>query len=458
MESVLDEYEKKGYLNLNDLNRAIDNHYGLVVDEMEKPLRLYFRGLVNSSRENAYKSIGFEREARRKLIRKKAAIGDTDEAYEDAVNRAFTKVKTVGKDVIEDLKDKWTEQGGPSDVVKSFLMEQEEQLRSEPLSRDELRERLRQLWVEKRYIIQRIIRTETVNTSAAVQLQEWYEQGIREVERWEIDDLRTCTLCRTLARPGSNVFLIEDLLKEQYPVTFCSHPQCRGSYRPRVNWSVFDDFSKRLEGFQNTQDIDVEGSKAEAVPIEYQEQVEKALTDFGPDYKIKFVPDITESEEWKQDRIDYWKEHYGQREAEARVELEKSENRGKLVQYTTTNGVVLVSGDAGDINRIVIPVLREKARQTFLNASQRDRNWVEARYNKRKKETGMTLEQGGVQIIGGTPFISELAGNSPEDYFVECYTNYVADPTRLLYMDNDMYQFLREKFMNREYLMQGGLK
>ena len=29
-------------------------------------------------------------------------------------------------------------------------------------------------------------------------------------------------------------YLIEDLLKEEYPVTFVSHPSCRGGYRLRV--------------------------------------------------------------------------------------------------------------------------------------------------------------------------------------------------------------------------------
>lgn len=458
LEALLDEYEKKGSLNLNDLIGGVDKHYGLISDEIEKPLNLYYRGLVNSSREHAYKSIGFEREARKKLIRKKAAIGGSDEAYENAVERAFTKVRTVGKDVIEELKDRWVANNGPTDVVKSFLLDEEENLRNEPLTRTELSERLRQLWIEKRYILQRIIRTETVNTSATVQLEEWFAQGFTEVERWEINDLRTCVLCRTLAQPGSNIYQIGELLKEEYPVTYCSHPQCRGGYVLRVNMSVFDDFESRLEEFANAQDIEVEDSKAENVPIEYQEQVEKALSDFGPDYGIKFVPEITESKEWIEDRVKYWSDFYSERDARARVDLEKIEDRGTLTQYTTTDGQVLISGDAGELNRITIPVLREKARQIYLTMDASDRNWVIAKYNKRQKETTMTLEKGGVQIIGGTPFITTLAGNSSEDYFMESYANYVADPARLFYMDKEMYDFLKDKFMAREYLMQGGVK
>jgi hypothetical protein len=70
----------------------------------------------------------------------------------------------------------------------------------------------------------------------------------------------------------------------------------------------------------------------------------------------------------------------------------------------------------------------------------------------------MTFEKEGIEIIGGTPFITNIAENSSEDYFVECYTNYVADPSRLFYMDRVMYDWLRENVMSKEYLMSGGIK
>lgn len=458
-EALLDEYERKKHLKFDDISKGVQNHYDLVMNDIAKPLQLYYRGLVNSSRDDAYMDLGIVREARMKMLRKKAAIGNNDSVYEKAVDRAFTKVKTVSHDVIEDLKERWLANGGPTDVVKNFLLDEEENLRGEALHREDLRERLKQLWMKRRYIIQRIIRTETVNTHGTVQLNEWYEQGIREVERYEINDLKTCSLCRALALPGRNVYMIEDLLRQDYPVTYISHPQCRGGYRPRQNWSVFDDFEQKLNDFTNVQDIQGEnGSVAKDVPIEYQTQVEKALNDFGPDYDIKFVPDIVDSKEWQTDRQKYWENFYDAHDATVRVDLEKDDNRGKYIQYITDDGQVLVSGDAGDINRVVIPVLREKARQAYYGLEEADRQWVDEEYDRKKKEMGYTLEEEGVQIIGKVPFISPLAEHSAADYFVESYTSYVADPTRLFYLDKRMYDFLRSKCMSTEYLVRGGIK
>lgn len=457
IDDLLDEYERKQHLKFEDLSKGIEKHYDLVMRDLSQPMALYYRGLVNSSREDAYADMGMEREARRKLIRL-AAVGKEDVVYEKAIDRAFTKVRTVSKSVIEELKDRWIENGGPIDIVRSFLLDKEEELRAKPLTRDELREKLRQLWVEKRYILQRIIRTETVNTHAAVQLREWYDQGFREVERIEINDIKTCSLCRTLALPGRNIYQIEDLLEEEYPVTFCSHPQCRGNYRLRVNLSILDEFDSKVEDFVNAQDIEMEGSVAKNVPLEYQVQVEKALKDFGPDYGIKFVPDITDSEEWKKDRLNYWLNFYDERDAQIRVDMEVADNRGKYVQYTTDNGEVLVSGDAGELNRIVVPILREKARQSYLALEQGDQGWIVDTYDRKKKEMGFTLENEGIQIFGKVPFISPLAENSAQDYFIESYTSYVSDPIRLLYLDRPMYDFIRAKCISNEYLLRGGLK
>lgn len=469
LENVLKEWDRKNYLHFDDVAKGIETHYDLALSDFMQPLKLYYRGLVDSSRDDAYLDIGIVREARRKMIRKKAAIEHGDKAYEEAVDRAFTGVRSVGKSVVEELKDSWIEQGGPNDVVRNFLLSQEEALRDKPLSRIELKERLRQLWMEKRYVIQRIIRTETVNTHSLIQLQEWFDQGIIEVERVEMNDLKTCTKCRALSYPGNNIYLIEDLLQgrivssngkitsAQYPVSCNSHPQCRGSFRPRPNLSVFEDFTKHVNDFVNAQDIEVGDSKANNVPIEYQAQVEKALNDFGPDYGIKFVPEIVDSNEWKEDRLNFLQHIYSDRDAQIHLEMEQKENRGRLVQYVTQHGNVLVSGNAGDINRVVIPILREKANQAYLLLDDMDKNWVENRYATKIKETTYTLEEEGVEIIGQTPFISPLAEGSPKDYFIESYTSYVGDPIRLMYMDKPMYEFLRKRCMTTEYIQRGGI-
>jgi spore coat polysaccharide biosynthesis protein SpsF (cytidylyltransferase family) len=90
--------------------------------------------------------------------------------------------------------------------------------------------------------------------------------------------------------------------------------------------------------------------------------------------------------------------------------------------------------------------------------NQEDKRWILDRYNKKIEEKSMTLERDGVEIFGDTPFVSPMAGESPISYFLEAYATYAADPLKLLYLDREMYDFLRERFMSTEYIVRGGIK
>lgn len=467
---LMDIYEKKGGIQPEDLNQAFLSSYYNVTQDISTPYTLYYKSIVDSGRDRALKDLGIEREARRKM-RRTAAIGDT--YIQDSLDKSFSQVKTVGDEVIKQLTDKWTESGGTSNVVMDLLKEYEDEARDEGLTRQQLRQKLYEIWQGKRFLLERIVRTETVNTYARAQLQEWYEQGVRKVERHEIKDMRTCPLCRDTL--DGKIYDVEMLLNggyvnqetgissAAYPISFDSHPNCRGSYTPIVNWSVFEEFEKlylepdALTEFQNASDVVTQDSKAENVPIEYQEQVQRALEDFGPDYRLRFVPEITESPEWQEDRLHDLRYYYSEGEAQAHLNLEKGENRGKLVQYTSRSGTVLVSGSAGNVNDVVVPILREHAHQAWGAAEEEKKAWVIERYKNKMEEMEFTLEEEGVQIIGDTPFVSPIAKESPEDYFVECYAAYVADPTTLLYFDEPFYDFLRANFINREYIARGGV-
>jgi SPP1 gp7 family putative phage head morphogenesis protein len=461
---ILETYRSKKNVTIEDLLGSFQHHFTQVMDDSIKPFEIYYQALMDLGRDTAKKRLGFDRAARRRM--KLAAIGDNNPLDRERLDESFGKVKTVGTDIIDELKSKWVEQGGPNDLTRQFLLDQESKLQDENLTRVQMRQKLIELWHKQRYLIERIVRTETSNSYAKVQLQEWYDQGVREVERVEINDLKTCPLCKTLCQSGNNVFKIEDLLNDSitggYPVTYISHPNCRGGYRPRINLESFEDFERELEQepkeeFTNSSDVETADSKAENVPIEYQEQVQHALQDFGPDYGIKFVPEITETPEWQADRMDDLLGLYPQDEAKSRLEMEKTDNRGLITQYTTRGGTVLVSGTAGDVNRVVVPILRQHAEQEWLMASEDQRQWVKERFNQKISEKPFILEHENVELVGDNPFVSPLAGQSPEDYFVESYTNYVADPIRLLYLDESIYDFLRDNFMNREYLERGGI-
>ena len=461
---ILQTYREKKNITIDDVIGSFNHHFTSVMDDSIIPFELYFKALTDLGRDVAKKKMGFDREARR--LMRRAAIGDNGSLDRERLDQSFGKVKTVGTDIIDELKDKWIEQGGPNDLTRQFLLDQESKLQDEGLTRVQMRQKLIELWHDKRYLIQRIVRTETSNSYAKVQLQEWYDQGVREVERVEINDLKTCPLCKTLCQPGNNVFQIEDLLNDSitggYPVTYISHPNCRGGYNPRINLESFEDFEKELEQepkteFTNSSDLESADSRAENVPLEYQNQVQQALQDFGPSYEIKFVPEITEAPDWQSDRLDDLMGLYPEDQAKSMLEMERMDQRGKITQYTTRNGTVLVSGTAGDVNRIVVPILRQHAEQAWMAATEDQRQWVKDRYYEKTGEKYFTLEEENIELIGDNPFVTPLAAQSPEDYFIEAFTSYVADPVKLMLLDEPIYDFLRDNFMDHEYLARGGV-
>jgi very-short-patch-repair endonuclease len=752
----------------------------------------------------------------------------------DSINNAFSKVKTVGDDVVEELREKWLAKGTSSDIVKDFLLEQEQQARDSGLDRAQMKQKMMDIWKDQRYLVERIVRTETINGYSRAQLQEWFDQGIKQVERIEVNDIRTCDKCRALSQPGQNIYFIEDILQGKltggknneissadYPVSYCSHPNCfidakvpiytskgwkkirdikvgdlvlthrgrfrkvtallhspyekgkpivsihyehrrktagfavepltmtpehpvfivgkgwvnagdvktsdrflilankcgtcgkkihymesycsgrcasknsrtqqlkkekndliyavahheaqsramikrhrddpaatlrnlkqfhknakqmikdgthplqkedtriksmaalakshhglsflekkmkwlleqkgilfkqqypihkgtdkrghktnyfidffipehkiaiecdgiywhdeerdrqksdtikkngflllrftenqirndlkscsneidrilknhkgeyefvewevkkveyrklgknrriynfsveedesyvakgmvvhncRGGYRPVSSYQTYDDFAKMMESldtngpqdFQSPKDIEsYDGqSKAENVPLEYQKQVQQAVDDFGPSYGIKFVPEITDDPDWQSDQLEDLLHLYSLDEAEQQLEVQKSENRGKILQYKTKSGNTLVSGDAGSVNHVVIPVLRQHAEDQWNAATEDQRQWFTDRYNEKIKEMSYTLKDQGIQIFGDSPFVTPLAKESAQQYFIETYIAAIADPVKLRYYDPDCYDYLIDNFLHHEYLSRGGI-
>ena len=148
---------------------------------------------------------------------------------------------------------------------------------------------------------------------------------------------------------------------------------------------------------------------------------------------------------------------YPEDQAKSMLEMERMDQRGKITQYTTRNGTVLVSGTAGDVNRIVVPILRQHAEQAWMAATEDQRQWVKDRYYEKTGEKYFTLEEENIELIGDNPFVTPLAAQSPEDYFIEAFTSYVADPVKLMLLDEPIYDFLRDNFMDHEYLARGGV-
>jgi hypothetical protein len=167
---------------------------------------------------------------------------------------------------------------------------------------------------------------------------------------------------------------------------------------------------------------------------------------------------MVDDPEWIQDKLIEYQNFYPEDQAERMLEDDKNNLRGKITQYKTKSGKILISGSATDVNRVAVPVLREHAAEVWDASTGDQKAFVKKRYDDKLKEKDYTLAKEGIQIFGENVFITSLAEDSPESYFQEAYTAYVVDPVRLAHLDEPMYDFLRDGFMDREYLLHGGIQ
>jgi len=457
IEECLKLYKEKGHLTFDDVNRFLTTNLDKVSGTAVSPFLYYTKYLSDAARGSAYKRLGYDREGARKMIRK-ADYDANKRRLEDYVGESMSLVKSVPQETIDRLKGTWIEQGSPGNVVRTMLGFDEEAIRM-GLSDRQMRDALADMWTKQRYTYQRIVRTESVNLYAAIQLQEWYDQGVREVERNSIGDLRTCLLCRELSSPGRNIYLIEDLLKERYPVSFMSHPLCRCGYTPIINFSVFDELEKELMAvnppnqFDLAQDMQVGDVVLEMVPIEFDEEVRKIIQETPPNSTVSFVPDITNDYRWRTEKLEELKERYpSNRDAEIALEQEIKDMRGKIISYVTKDTeTALISGFAIEALPVTAPVARLSAEQQWGSLTPQQKGWVINSFKNRKRIVNRQ-DDGHLSYEIVNQFVTPLSEIDEKGYFVESYIYYLVNPIKLYYCDRGMYDWLRENFFHKDYI------
>jgi hypothetical protein len=226
-------------------------------------------------------------------------------------------------------------------------------------------------------------------------------------------------------------------------------------FRPVLEdvWAELENMEKNL--FQN---IDGRSVTVSDVPVDQQEPVKKIVQDWNKnaeDVKANFgfVEDITADPDWQDQRREELTAEDPEN-AETRLTDEISENA--VVEWVDPDGTVKISDAAADSAYITLTFAR---RQGEIRWEGIDRDWWEKRYQEKMAETEMTLEEHGVQIIGGLPFFTRAAGTSARDYFVESYAHYMVDPVLIYALDRPAYSHLRDNIFGAvEYLERGGVK
>lgn len=465
VDEVVTLYQTKGRITLQDLTRSLSDSMEYLDPDIEDVAVDVMVDLHNAAVQSAQ-----DRTNNDVIARVVADIRD-EQRIKDAIGRALTQIKTVPGEVINQIREKLLQdhQKSPQNIMRELLLDKQMELTEAGVA--DIRAAIQDIWTRQRYIYQRIVRTETINAYARTQLEEWFEQGLTEVTRHSINDVKTCAICRELSRPGVNVYKIEDLLKLEYPMTqdpktgeWLTHPHCRCSFRPKVNWDFLDEIEQDLNNitipptFENTTDFSSDESVASNVPVEYKDGVAGLFERDDPGGQFEFVPDVSEDDRWRVERKAELERIYGPAEGARMYNDELRENRGKMNSSILNDGTMLVSGYAGDTFPVGSILLRPKAERVWDSLSDDDQASIIRTFNEKKKTEGFTLEEQGIQVFGGEPFISTMAAKSAMDYFVDSYVAYVNEPVKVKYMDPGMFIYLKDNiFAGRDFSEVGGI-
>lgn len=402
--------------------------------------------------------------ASKKFVKRTLKKRAQDQNYnKQRVRDSFRDVKD---DIISQIRDNLRDKSGmiPSNLIAS-LFEKLEKEDFDKLSEEQVKGKLRQIWeaVKPRY--QTIVRTESANQAIKSQLEEWYNAGYEEVIRKEHHDDKVCSKCLAL---DGNIYRIEDLLKLEYPLTqdpadgsWLTHPNCRGWFVLNVNFRPDDLTSFTPDEFIGTLDFTQSGVDVDNVPVEVEGEVKDTLRNLEIDADVKYVPEITESEEYKKELEDQIRKEKGDISdlvLDSHVEDQMKEDKDKLNSYLTDDGVLLISGNSLVSEPVSLQISRQSASEKWEELSSSAKRKIKKLWDKKRKEKSYTIEEQGVEIFGESAFISPQCEESHKDYFIEAFSYYVTSPDSLYFLDEEIYKILKEEvFGGREFISGGGL-
>lgn len=460
---LLQSWRDRGSLSMSDIEHAVRDTVLHVNETSEDSFRSTLTDLYSTSRDSAVDKLKRSKRGRAYLAKKRASMEDDRKRnMDDALNGAFARVTTVSTEVLDKIRDMLhansNDVGG--DIVKTLFADFDEQALA-GLTENELLERLGELWDKQRYIYQRIVRTETMNMYSRAALQEWWDAGIREVTRREINDHRTCPYCRSI---DGNVYSLEKVMALDYPLIqdpdtkeYLGHPNCRGSYEQNSSMMDWDDFIPPAgSSFTNTTRVDVGDSTVNGLPVELVDKVKQVLEENDIGRNINVVPDVVDTVEWlnkERSRITKDMESSGQPVSDMRVDLQVQENadkaRGTVSMLEDDEGNLLVSGFSFFSDDPGWFVLRSKAVDTWVGLDPDLVNEVQTLYDLKIKESTYILEEDGIEIIGSpvggkaVGFVTPAASQDVENYFIECYSLYKMDSYKIQLMDQPMFDWLK---------------
>ena len=273
-----------------------------------------FNGLYMGAKEQAFKPTGFGSGKR------KAQIVDTLE--EQAVlshmrQTALEKVRAItNQELRRSILEKLTEPGAygknPVQLANQIIREERKRLEEQTGDRAQLRERIKELYDDQLWRIQRVTRTEAANAYWLSQLTGYREQGIASIKfNSHTYEQKTCAIC--LALDGT-IHEIDTLLNRggRYPLSTLTHPQCRCWPTPIISHTTFEEIEQLYEDEPDLfvpgetifdraklamEDVVKEqqtiyGTRVEQMPVEHEKEIRDALSAIRESPYQQLQPDV----------------------------------------------------------------------------------------------------------------------------------------------------------------------
>jgi len=463
---MVNRYKENGDLTTQDLISAFSDFYNTFNERVSGVIKEKLDRITNSGAFYARKQVkdDFKKEG---FLR----TGARDRYLDEAIGRSLNKVVTVGDDIINDIRDKFVGQTtlDTHDIVRTLIEEEKDRI-EERFTGSELKKAMQGVWGKYRYILERIVRTETMGAFTRVQLKTWFDMGIKEVTRHAVNDNRTCEICKQICKPG-NRFLIEDLLKLDNPLIedpdnpgeLLTHPNCRDWFTPiydttKAELSYYNLFGEDPD-FKSAEEVKYKHSLVKSVPIDYRDSIENILREVQPEKEMYFVNDVTNDPMWKKMRVTELKAS-GLSDSGIIDALTKEieAKYAHIVQYENLKKEIGFGVGTSVNNRVSHLISRVKAFELWDGMDSNLKKFVEDRYLVKKMEEGFTLEDQGIQIYGGQNFITSLAGENSRLYFAETYGFYTSNPVLLRGVDSKIFDFLKKfLFKGRSFYGIGGI-
>lgn len=445
MDEIIDSIDKDtqetAYINYRSIvEKALDN----LTDKTKDVVELAYPTLYNFGEDKALDKLATNEELDHRksidyIMSKKAAVGDEAKFDQDARKSEFGgKIKTVSDDMKQRLLNIVKDRVSGKDNLREIIREKRK-IYDEELSKatdQELRHQIKQdikaLYTKERYKLNRIIRTESMNSAARAQLLRYRQQGVKEVTLQTSRDDNVCAKCDNLERSGKTWEVSKLINLGHYPLSTITHPQCRCVFHPII------------------QDITIDNNVGliKNVPRNETDRVRKYVKETGFKDKVETVKNLADDPRFMEFRTNYYvKKGYPRDKAKVLAENDREKLRGKVTQITIGKGKdekTLVDQKAQKANSYVYILAKVHAKKI----------WDSERMKQLREDTKDYYEKRrSLRYSGKKSFFNGIARLSEKSYFLEAFAHYLTHPEVLKEVDPEFYEYLKKEiFKGKEYI------